>query len=95
MTDTIINVDNDEIVKSSTNNNKKKPSPKPKKAASTSKIKPDAIALWSNANLFKRELGSLSKGPNIVSKEAADDWLTHRAVRIASPEEIAAYYQGK
>ena len=38
-------------------------------------------------------LGALKVGYNIVSKEASEKWLTHRLVRIASPEEVASYYR--
>ena len=51
------------------------------------------IALYSDKNLHMDNLGALKVGYNIVSKEASEKWLTHRLVRIASPEEIASYYR--
>jgi hypothetical protein len=50
------------------------------------------IALYSDRNIHMDNLGSLKVGYNIVSKEASEKWLTHRLVRIASPEEVASYY---
>ena len=50
------------------------------------------IALYSERNLHMDNLGALKVGYNIVSKEASEKWLTHRLVRIASPEEVASYY---
>jgi hypothetical protein len=37
-------------------------------------------------------LKPITVGYNIVSNEASEKWLTHRLVRIASPEEVASYY---
>jgi hypothetical protein len=51
------------------------------------------IALYSDKNLHMDNLGALKVGYNIVSKEASEKWLTHRLVRIASPEEVASYYR--
>ena len=50
------------------------------------------VALYSQKNLHMDNLGALKVGYNIVSKEASEKWLTHRLVRVASPEELAAYY---
>ena len=50
------------------------------------------VALYSQRNLHMDKLGALKVGYNIVSKEASEKWLTHRLVRIASPEEVASYY---
>jgi hypothetical protein len=54
----------------------------------------DKVALWSEANLHHLNWGALGKGPNIVSREVAEKWLGHNSVRLATPEEVAAYYQG-
>jgi hypothetical protein len=51
------------------------------------------VALYSDKNLHMDNLGALKVGYNIVSKEASEKWLTHRLVRIASPEEVATYYR--
>jgi len=50
------------------------------------------VALYSGRNIHMENLGALKVGYNIVSKEASEKWLTHRLVRIAQPEEVAAYY---
>jgi hypothetical protein len=50
------------------------------------------VALHSQKNLHMDNLGALKVGYNIVSKEASEKWLTHRLVRVASPEELAAHY---
>lgn len=49
-------------------------------------------AIYSERNLSWSGVGKLSKGFNFVSKEVADKWLVHRAVRKATPEEVAAHY---
>lgn len=52
----------------------------------------DKIALHSSANLFKYKLGELKVGYNIVSKEDSVLWLKSKKVRVATPEEVAQYY---
>lgn len=53
---------------------------------------PDKIAIYAEKNLYWAGVGKLDVGFNFVKKEVADKWLTHRAVREVSPEEVAAYY---
>jgi hypothetical protein len=60
--------------------------------ASKTEILINKVALYSQRNLHMDNLGALKVGYNIVSKEASEKWLTHRLVRVASPEELAAYY---
>ena len=62
---------------------KKKESPKEK------------VALYSNGNITWSGVGSLEKGYNIVTKEAAEKWLTRKTVREASPQEVARHYGKK
>lgn len=62
---------------------------KPKKDPKEDK---DKVALWSNRNMRWTGVGALSKGYNIVTKEAAEKWLTRRDIREATPEEVATYY---
>jgi len=52
----------------------------------------EKVALYSTRNIHWNGLGSLAVGYNIVSKEASEKMITHKAVRIASPEEVASYY---
>ena len=53
---------------------------------------PEKVALWSAKNIRWSIVGELSKGYNIVTKEAAEKWLTQRGIRLATPEEVATYY---
>jgi len=48
----------------------------------------EKVALHSTKSIRWEEVGSLSKGYNIVAKAQADKWLTRGHVRIASPEEV-------
>lgn len=52
----------------------------------------DKVALWSSSNVRWSGVGSLSKGYNIINKEAAEKWLTRNGVREATPEEVATHY---
>jgi hypothetical protein len=52
----------------------------------------DKVALYSTRNVHWGALGSVKVGYNIVSKEASEKMVTHKAVRIATPEELASYY---
>jgi len=62
------------------------------KKASKDTILDNKVALYSQRNIHMANLGALTVGYNIVSKEASEKWLTHRLVRIAPPEEVASYY---
>ena len=55
------------------------------------KIK-EKVAVFSEKNIFWNQVGTLEKGYNIVTKEASEKWVTHKAVRSATPEEVASYY---
>jgi len=55
-------------------------------------IPTDKMALYSERNLHWNGVGALEKGYNIVTKEASVKWLNHKAVREASPKEVARYY---
>lgn len=52
----------------------------------------EKIALYAIRDLYWSQVGELKFGYNIVSKEDSERWLTHKAVRIASPEEVARHY---
>lgn len=60
--------------------------PEPKKDDS------DKVALWSDKNIRWSGVGTLTKGYNIVTKEAADKWLAREGIREATPEEVATHY---
>jgi hypothetical protein len=55
---------------------------------------PDKIALYSERNKHNtnKKIGSLKVGYNIVTKEAADWWLSRKGVRLATPQELARHY---
>jgi hypothetical protein len=55
-------------------------------------IEENKKALWSEKNISWHEVGKIVRGYNIVTKEAADKWLTLNGIRTATPEEIATYY---
>jgi hypothetical protein len=50
------------------------------------------VALHSDKNMHWNGIGRISKGYNIVTKEAAEKWLTRKGIRQATPEEVASYY---
>lgn len=54
--------------------------------------KDELVAVFAQKHLFWNGLGNLQKGYNIVTKEASEKWTTHKAVRIATPSEVASYY---
>jgi hypothetical protein len=66
--------------------------PKPELGKEKKEDKVEKIALYSTRNIHWNGLGALSVGYNIVSKEASEQMITHKCVRIASPEEVASYY---
>jgi hypothetical protein len=57
------------------------------------KAKDDSqVALLSDRNIRWGGVGELSKGYNIVTEEAAGQWLTKKGIRKATPEEVATHY---
>lgn len=63
------------------NKEDKKPTEKKKK-----------VAIYTSKNLHWAQVGSLKAGYNIVTKEESEKWLSHKAVRLATPEEVAKHY---
>jgi hypothetical protein len=66
--------------------------PKAEEAKEKKEDKTEKVALYSTRNIHWNGLGNLSVGYNIVSKEASEQMITHKCVRIASPQEVASYY---
>lgn len=66
----------------------------PKKPAAPKVEKPagDSVAIHSTRNMHWEGVGKISKGYNIVSKDAAEKWLTKSNIRIADPKEVAKGY---
>jgi hypothetical protein len=60
------------------------------KAYETDKVVP----VYSSKNLFKYGLGGLDIGYSVITQKEADFWLGHKAVRSATPEEVAKEYLG-
>ena len=52
----------------------------------------EKVAVYSEKNMNWSAIGRVSKGYNIVTKEAAEMWLTRKGVRKATPEEVATHY---
>lgn len=50
------------------------------------------VAIYSEKNMHWVSVGRISKGYNIVSEEASEKWLSRKAVRKATPQEVATYY---
>jgi hypothetical protein len=50
------------------------------------------VAVWSDKNVRWSGVGALVKGYNIVTKEAAEKWLSRGGIREATPEEVATHY---
>jgi hypothetical protein len=48
----------------------------------------EKVAIHSTKSVRWEEVGSISKGYNIVTKAQADKWLSRSHVRIATPEEV-------
>ena len=63
-----------------------------KPAAKPAETKGDTVAIHSSRNVHWEGVGKVFRGFNIVSKDAADKWLTRNHVRIATPAEVAKEY---
>lgn len=64
---------------------KKKSAPK---KGDTSPVE-EKVAVHSTRNVSWTGVGKVYRGYNIVTKSAADKWLTRDHVRLATPEEVA------
>lgn len=51
--------------------------------------KKDVVAVYSTKNVTWSGVGQVSKGYNIVTRQAAEKWATRDHIRIATPEEVA------
>jgi hypothetical protein len=72
----------DNVINSGSANKKEMVRPKTAKEKET-------VAIYSTRNVTWSEVGQVSKGYNIVTKQAADKWATRDHIRIATPEEVA------
>lgn len=58
-------------------------------------LKPvEKVAVYSTKNLFKYGVGELKVGYNIIPKQHEEFWLSLKAVRSATPQEVAKEYIG-
>lgn len=68
------------------------------KESKSKKKEPEAetrkkVAVYSERNLYKYELGELPKGYSILPAAKADRWVAStKKVRVATPEEVARHY---
>jgi hypothetical protein len=60
-----------------------------KKSNPKAEPKAETVAIHSTRNVTWNEVGKVYRGYNIVSKSAADKWLTRDHTRLATPEEVA------
>ena len=66
------------------------PSAKTSKASKAdSAEKEEKVAVHSTKNVTWSGVGKVYRGYNIVSKDAAEKWLTRSHIRLATPEEVA------
>lgn len=64
--------------------------PKPKNVVKQQdKPEVEKVAIYSSKNVTWTGVGKVYRGYNIVTKEAADKWLTRDHTRVATPEELA------
>jgi hypothetical protein len=49
----------------------------------------EKVAVFSTKNITVPGLGKVYRGYNIVTKDAADQWITKSYIRLATPEEVA------
>jgi hypothetical protein len=49
----------------------------------------EKVAIHSTKNVTWQGVGKVYRGYNIVTQEAADQWLTRSHARLATPEEVA------
>lgn len=52
----------------------------------------EKVAVYSSRNLNWNGVGELTIGYNIVTREQAEQWVTHKSVREATPEEVKRAY---
>lgn len=50
------------------------------------------VAIHSDKNMHWNGIGRITKGYNVVTKEAAEKWLSRKGIREATPQEVATYY---
>jgi hypothetical protein len=62
---------------------------KPRVAPKVAEPEPKTVAVFSSKNISWTGVGKLRSGYNILTEKQAELWLTRKAVRLATPEEVA------
>jgi len=62
---------------------------KPKATDVKETVKEEKFAVYSTKNVTWSGVGKVYRGYNIVTKQAADMWITRDHARLATPEEVA------
>ena len=65
---------------------------KNKEFSKTPVVTDNKVAIFSEKNMHWNGVGGINKGYNIVTKEAAEKWLTRKGIRQATPQELASHY---
>ena len=65
---------------------------RPKKTTTSTATKKETVAIYSDRNVAWTGVGRIVKGYNIVTPEAAKQWLTRNNIREATPEEVASQF---
>lgn len=71
------------------------PAAKASKKSVSQEAQEEKVAVHSSKNVTWSGVGKVYRGYNIVSKEAAEKWLTRSHIRLATPEEIAQEFGTK
>lgn len=58
----------------------------------TTNAKSETVAIHSTRNMSWAGVGTIQKGYNIVTSVQAEQWLTRKHVRSATPQEVAQEY---
>lgn len=70
----------------------KAPKPAPVAKSKKAVVKDEKVAIYSERNVSWEGVGKIYRGFNIVSKDAAEKWVSRPYVRLATPEEVAREY---
>lgn len=65
---------------------------KDKKFENNTVLQENKMPIHSQKNMHWSGVGNIKSGYNIVTKEAADLWLTRKGIRKATAEEVASHY---
>ena len=66
--------------------------PKEKPELIATPAQQEKVAVYSERNLHWVGVGELKAGYNIITKDQAEQWISNKSVREASPEELKGAY---